>query len=125
MKTSPRIALIALAFAAALPVAAQRAPASTPPRTSGPDIDTAAENAIRADAAADAAETTAAVDETTDEAEAPLRPARVGQVSVEDVESADALPPEDADAAAAAALDSDGDGIPDDEDADETEREEQ
>jgi hypothetical protein len=122
MNRHTRIPLFALALAAAFcPLAAGAQHANN----RGVDVDDTAQAMINADAAADAARK-APTDETTDEAEAPLRPARVGQVSVEEVTAADSLPDlgGESDPAADAALDADGDGTPDDAES-AAEREEQ
>ena len=60
-------------------------PPTTPPSTHGVDANRAAENAIRVDRAADERRRSQ-VDETTDEAEAPIVPDRVGRVSIEEVQ---------------------------------------
>lgn len=112
MNRSYRTPLFALALAAASwPLAA----AADAPTTRGVEVDNTAERMIQADAAADA-ERRRPVGQTTDEAEAPMRPDRVGQVSIEEISAADDLPDLSGrdDPAADAALDGDDDGVPDD-----------
>ncbi len=83
-------ALLALALAASLPALGQSS-AAPPPSTRGVDANTAAERAMRDDALADEQRRNG-VERTTDEQDAPMRPDRVGRVSVEHVEAADDLP---------------------------------
>jgi len=78
--------LAALLVAATLPAAAQ-----APPSTSGVSANNAAEQLMRNDAAADAERRRGETTRNPD-AEEPVKPDRVGRVSVEEIEAVDDLP---------------------------------
>lgn len=82
---SRKLLTIALLLAFATPALAQNAVPMQPPSTHGVDNNRAAENLIRADAAADA-QRRSRVERTTDEAEPAFVPDRVGRVQIQEVQ---------------------------------------